>query len=285
MCLCIMLLASVSSAATIRYRLSGPWQDLSDGTTNGWDGGVMPGSLDVARFNWGNNTVTLDYAAPDINKFQMGVDESGGLVVNSGGSLTALGNSKIGNNNVCTGFLTVNAGGTVNANGGWLMVAGNSSVTGIVNIDGGVLNSAGHLWAATGAGSTATIDITGGTITVGGMIGLGTVDAVNPSGGTATLNVNEGGLLTLANIHGQGTSIHTGSSLNLFGTGRFEMAGDFLGHWNNTYIPSGLVYGDGLAGNVIASYDSGADLTTVVVPEPVSMLLLGLGGLLIRKRR
>lgn len=145
----VLLMASVSNAATIRYQGSGPWEDVSDGTTNGWQG-AMPGEADTARFNWGDNTVTLAYAAPTISKFQMGVDESGGLVVNSGGVLTARGNSKVGNNNVCTGRLTINAGGEVNANGGWLMVAGNPDVTGIVNIDGGVLNSAGHLWAATG---------------------------------------------------------------------------------------------------------------------------------------
>jgi len=55
----------------------------------------------------------------------MGVDESGGLVVNSGGVLTALGNCKVGNNGPVTGRLTINAGGEVNANGGWVMVGGN----------------------------------------------------------------------------------------------------------------------------------------------------------------
>ena len=258
----ILLMASVSNAATIRYKGSGPWEAVSDGTTNGWQG-AMPGSADTARFNWGNNTVTLDYAAPTIDKFQMGVDESGGLVVNSGGVLTSLGNSKVGNNNVCTGRLTINAGGQVNANGGWLMVAGNSSVTGIVNIDGGVLNCAGHLWAATGAGSTATIDISnGGVINVGGMIGLGTIDAVNPGGGIATLNVNEDGLLALANIHAAGTSIQPGSMLNLYGTGQVTLPGNFVGVIGN-YAAAGLISGNGALGNVIAAYDDINDVTTV----------------------
>ncbi len=149
-CLCVMLMASVGGAATIRYRLSGPWEDLSDGAGNGWQGGVMPGSLDTVRFNWGNNTVTLDYTAPTVDRFQMGVDESGGLEVNSSGVLTSTGTSKVGNNNFCTGWLTVNTGGVVNAGGDWMMVAGNSNITGILTIDGGEMNVNGHLWVATG---------------------------------------------------------------------------------------------------------------------------------------
>ena len=68
---------------------------------------------DAARFNWGSNTVTLASTAPSVAAFEMGVDESGGLVVNSGGSLSATNASVVGI--VMNGgrvYLTANAGST-----------------------------------------------------------------------------------------------------------------------------------------------------------------------------
>jgi len=58
----VLLMASVDGAATIRYKGSGSWDDIDPSDGAGWEGGVMPGSGDTVRFNWGDNTVTLDYA-------------------------------------------------------------------------------------------------------------------------------------------------------------------------------------------------------------------------------
>lgn len=281
----VLLMASLGSAATIRYKGSGSWDDIDPSDGAGWEGGVMPGSADTVRFNWGDNTVTLDYAAPTISKFQMGVDESGGLVVNSGGVLTALGTSKVGNNGAVTGRLTINAGGVVNANGGWVMVGGNVGTTGVLNIDGGAMNIVGHLWVASNTDSIGTVDITGGTLSIGGMIGIGTIDAVNPSGGTGTVNVNDGGLLALANIHDAGTSIHPGSMLNLYGTGQVTLPGNFEGVIAN-YAAAGLISGDGIPGNIKTDLTTNPDFTTItVIPEPATMILLGLGGLALLRVR
>ena len=109
----------------------------------------------------------------------MGVDESGGLVVNSGGSLTTTGSSTIGNNagrsgvDLTTGFLTINSGGVVNAGGATLKLgAGVSTVagnlTGIVTLNGGTLNDSGHLWVGAANLTLGIIDInSGGILNVG----------------------------------------------------------------------------------------------------------------------
>ena len=65
---------------------------------------------DTIRVGWGDNTVTLTNVVT-VARFQIGVDESGRLVVASGGSLTTIGTfaNSVGNNAGAgvTGRLTV----------------------------------------------------------------------------------------------------------------------------------------------------------------------------------
>jgi len=102
-----VMAAGQAMAADLRYQNSGDYFDTVAVTGSyGWQAGGggpggLPGTSDSARCNWGNNTVTLSGVAPLLMRFQLGVDESGQLVVNSGGVLTTTGtqNSAVGNNN------------------------------------------------------------------------------------------------------------------------------------------------------------------------------------------
>jgi len=153
----------------------------------------------------------------------MGVDESGRLVVDAGGKLNTTGanNSTVGNNgnSAVVGRLIINAGGEVNVTNVLFVGAG---ATGMVTNDGGTLRISSHLWAGSSsspAGVVGTIVITnGGVISVGGNIGLGTVNASTPSGNKALVYVQDGGVLNLNQITPV-NSIQPNSVLDLSGSG------------------------------------------------------------------
>lgn len=292
------LVAGLAQGASIRYQASGDYFDfLAAGNVgpNGWQNvaGVagLPGAADTARFNWASNTVTLAGTAPTVTAFQMGVDESGGLVVNNGGILAATGNSTVGNNvptvsqNPTTGFLTINSGGVVNA-GAVLRLGGTAPLSpgilkGIITVDGGTLNVTSHLWVGAANNAVGMIDInSGGILNVGGMLGLGTANATSASGGVGFLNVNDGGILNLANIHATAQqSIWSGSVLDISGSGLVTLPGNFVGVVNG-YIGAGKITGNDVVGNVEAIFDAGLNKTLItVIPEPSTFALMAFAGL------
>jgi hypothetical protein len=235
------LAAGQVMAADIRYQNSGDYFDTVAVTgVNGWQAGGgaaggLPGTNDTARANWGNNTITLAGEAPLVGRFQLGVDESGQLVVNAGGKLTTSGpnNSTVGNNGSApgganvVGRLTINAGGEVTVTNVLFVGAG---ATGIVTNDGGTLTVGSHLWCGSGnvggVGTIGTISIAnGGIINVGGNIGLGTINASTPSGGKCSLYVQDGGVLNLHQISPV-NSIQPNSVLDISGSGKVTIPND-----------------------------------------------------------
>lgn len=237
-----LMVAGQAMAADLRYQGSGDYFDTMAVTgVNGWQAGGggpggLPGTADTARCNWASNIVTLANEAPVIRRFQLGVDQSGQLVVNAGGKLTTTGgaNSTVGNNNNIgiVGRLTVNTGGEVTVTN--VLFVG-ASATGILTVDGGTVLVTSHLWGGSGAIGVGTIYITnGGSLTVRGNIGLGTVNASIPSGGNCSLFVQDGGLLSLNEMNamtyglGTGGSIQSGSKLDVSGSGVVTLPGNYV---------------------------------------------------------
>ncbi len=261
-----VMVASQAMALDIRYQSSGDYLNAA-----GWVGGVIPGSLDTARFNWGNNTVTLAGEAPLLRRFQMGVDESGGLEVNSGGKLITTGgaNSTVGNNpNVgIIGRLTVNAGGEVTVTN-VLFVGG--SATGIVTNNGGTVLVTSHLWVGSGAVGVGSIYITnGGVFTVRGNIGLGTVNASTPSGGKGSIYVQDGGVLKLNQITAV-NSIQPLSVLDVSGSGVVIITNNSATAITN-YVTAGRITSYGGAGTVGIDYNNtNVNQTTIFAIAPVA---------------
>lgn len=274
-----------ANAANLRYRGSGAWENVSDGTSNGWINtlGTVPGTSDTARANWGGATITLDYEAPTINKFELGVDESGGFHILSGGILATLGDSRVGHNGGAgvVGTLTIDAGGQASI-GSWLGIGHNG--TGVATVEG-ILNVGGHLWmGAGGSGGNGTLTISdGGIVNVAQNIGLGTINASTASGGMAVINVNDGGLLNLYQWSST-TSIQDGSVLNINGTGTVIVGGNRVDQAND-YFALGKIASD--LGAINSVYTAEGDFTTITaIPEPATLSLLGLGALaLLRKKK
>jgi hypothetical protein len=266
-----VMMAGSANGADIRYKASGDYNATtnSTGDTYGWrTTGALPGAADNARFNWGNtagNVVTLTNEASLINAFQMGVDESGALIVTNGGKLVAKAQSTLGlscsSANTVSGKLTVYTGGQVVVSN--VLAIGNSGntgkpvVTGILTIDGGTVNTTSHVWIGCGtATNKGIIYITNsGTLNVGGNIGLGTIDASTPrTNCTGSLYVQDGGVLNLSQIAAT-NSIQPGSVLDISGSGVVIMPNDRTTAMN-AYTNLGRITAYGGLGTVGIDYNN-----------------------------
>lgn len=282
----------LADAAVFRYRQSGDWSQATDGSSPGWGlnpnntptPGSLPGAGDDARINWGGNTVTVSTIVPTVSRVQIGVDESGTVVVANGGVLSSSSDLLAGNNNSnATGSLIVQSGGQVTV--GNILYAANNDADGSIDVQsGGQVTVGNHLWW--GVTGTATISISGVIDQTSGILGLGTLNASTPSGGVATVSIASGGSLNLNNISGAaGTpSIHTGSQIQISQGGLLTVKGDQIGSINNYIAENEIV---GVGGDLQVSFDSNSNLTSVtVIPEPSAALLLGVFslGLVMRRR-
>lgn len=245
----LLILAGISSAATVwKVESVDPqyWNDPVNWTND------VPGVNDgKAVFNVPNAAECLVNDAQTFAQLVQGDNNAGGIIrIQNGGSLTTT--------------------------TGWSAIGYNNTAHMIVE-EGGIVSFGEHIWVGLLAGSEGTLDINGGTVNVAAMIGLGW------DGGTGYVNINDGGLLALSNIHGDGSSSIKSGLIDITGTGMLTLPGDFIGTIEK-YVNAGTIVGNGIAGNVQAVFAD--DVTTVTaIPEPMTLALLGIGGLLIRKRR
>lgn len=282
--------------ATIRYKSSGAWGETTNSTANayGWQTtGALPGVNDTVRANWGGdvgNVVTLDFATT-VGSFQLGVGESGEFHILSGGHLTTVSDSKVGNNGATAarkGTLTIDAGGQVTV-GSWLGIGHGTTGNASVN---GTLNVSTHLWmgGTSEANSVGTLSIgEGGVVNVGGNIGLGTINAADASGGSATITIEDGGLLNLDHWSATG-SIQDGSYIDIEEGGTLIVGGSRASQFAD-YVTAGKIrFGGVSAGALDVDYTASHDGTTttfVAIPEPATIGLVALfgGGMLFMRRR
>jgi len=182
----------------------------------------------------------------------------------------------IGNNAGATGTLNVVAGGQLGTapwGPGETFMAEGLGSTAILNIDGAgsIARSEGWRIGRTDGGSTAIVNITNG----GALYGVWWDNFIRPN---ATINIISGKMWILgaAQFVVDGVIDISGTSELFVQTDRKALI--------DSYIAAGKIIGNGVAGHAVATIDVNGNTIVTAIPEPVTLALLGLGGLFLRRR-
>lgn len=257
----VLLLGMIVSApaATIYNQWNGSVSSDWNIAAN-WDAGFVPFSFDgVDKTKAGFKTATgavLGTAVQNAEAWQVIIGGANGL-----------------------GELTVDGGRLTT--GDYIIMGNTATETGTLYMNSGEMNLGGHLYV--GFHGPATVYMTGGSInilTANKYFGIAEYSE-EASVGTFYLH---GGTITTAGFRMEnGGSLATGL-LEIGNDGKLVIFGDNVSKVNG-YIGNGLIAGLGGA-TVLVDYDvTTPGMTTVYIPEPATMFMLGLGSLILYRRK
>jgi hypothetical protein len=232
------LTAFMATAADLRFDNGGAGDNWA--TAANWTTDTVPGADDNVRFNFGGATGTLDSDVGTINSLQIGVNEGGGLTVNTGASLVSDGGtfSSLGLGVSNTSFLTMNGGSLGFYNFFSVGVDAFNSQTATLTVNDGtfrVHNVFFHDVNSNNAGSTLSTFLNGG---------LMDVDAFTLNSGVYTM------------VAGAELVIRSGDVTDTIAT----------------YVENGRMVASG--GTINAVVGEGGFTYVTVVPEPSTYALL-----------
>ncbi len=269
-----------------------------------WDTGVVPNITDTAQYTVGfgasNGTAFINFGTAASGKGgnvgkRSGTGSTADPFVNGNGNLTILGNLTVAT------FTTIGREpgdvGVVNVNGllgdGTWTLAKNIVVgqkgTGTLNVtNGGVVISTTMDMKVGGHNGTGTVNIDSGSITIADEFYLpgwyvqgtgweGHGEVYISGTGVIQADILRWGDQAVDNVP---TTIN-GSFMEIADLGRFILNGNKVTMALNA-IGDGLIIGAG--GVPVFAYFDGTN-TIVEIPEPMTIALLGLGGLFLRRRK
>lgn len=198
------------------------------------------------------------------------------LQVNSGGSLTMLaGHIHPGYN--ANGLVVINDGGSVKTVTTTIGVQG--GVSGELRVEaGGTMTTIAHTFLGSSFGGSGKVQMNGGLYDCGGQFRVGW--------GAPAGQVNvDGGQIQIAGTPSAGyyLLIGPGSNVDIEGGTILVEGFDYTG-FVGLYGDGRLTAYDG-AGTVKCNYDGTNTLIWAEIPEPATMLLLGVGGLFTLRRK
>ena len=230
------------------------WVNMSSAATV-WDptgNGIIP----PATGNWGDLANWTNGLPSAVEKAVFNVSGAADCEVSG----TFSGMQIVQGDNGPGGVLRILNGGTITTKVDWSAVGYNDIAHTIVDA-GGTYNFGQHAWIGLLAGANGTLDIYG-TVNVGQMLGIGW------NGGVGTVNVYDGGILNLFQLHADGSSsIKVGSLLNIEKGGQVLLPGDYTSVVD-AYVANGRVAGNGVAGNVATSLTMNPGFTTIYALQP-----------------
>lgn len=266
--LCFLL--SSTAMATKLYYGYRPMDGNLWSNSNNWTSDLPnphdPPVLGDEALIWDGKHSVVDYAAPEFLLYR---GRSGSVVdITASGVLTA-DTIVVGENG------TVSA--EINVNGGSLVSTRTSTSSPAIRL-GTAAGASGILTVADGSVSALGIQVGAGGPTSSGKVNL--------YGGTMNLTFNSNAALYL----------YSYGTMEMKDSGTLVIAGDrrdLLEGWTDEhdvytpgYIANGYLYTSQTGKSLDVFYDTGLDQTIVtVVPEPATLIMLGLGSILLVKRK
>ncbi|MEM9416441.1 MAG: PEP-CTERM sorting domain-containing protein [Planctomycetota bacterium] len=260
-----LLFASSAGAAVITW--GGGTGDFATGAN--WTGGSAPmlDGTDDAVISGGTATYT------PVTDFGLGF--AGSNITVSGGTLEQTVSNWWQFDG--TGTFTVD-GGTVNAGATNVQFGNTGTDSASLVISSGAFNHTGGGEVKIRGGNSLTI--TGGSLTTR-FLGIGDF-------GVATVDVSGGSInLTDGSLFQGGLYTDNGSYINLTGAGEVNVADQTVASAIATYLDTDRIRVGGDVDNALLQVidDGNGGVNISVVPEPGSLALLAIGGLLIARRR
>ncbi len=196
----LLSMAAISSAVDVVWTnggLDGDWNNTAN-----WNPVKIPATtVDLAKIKMTTGPVFSAGRTATAYKVYLGVNTSTGGMTIDGGSLTA-NQVSMGDASVDTGLLTITAnGGSINTSGSLAYFYCGKGGNATLDMNGGDVNVASTFYVSRDATSTATVNLSDGTITCGAL-SMNTNDQTNGKGriditsGTLIINSDANATIT-----------------------------------------------------------------------------------------